>query len=116
MVRNTLATASQWTISSPIPAGMTLTVSPPRSPSHRAPPGASDPVAKGAALYGWQTGSVHLTEARAGARGAPAARRPLGGRHELSVSKSGIGSGRVTSSPPGIDCGTDCTATFVEDT
>ncbi|MBX3715937.1 MAG: hypothetical protein KF738_08050 [Burkholderiales bacterium] len=32
--------------------------------------------------------------------------------HALSVSRSGTGSGRVTSSPAGIDCGTTCSAQF----
>ena len=32
--------------------------------------------------------------------------------HSLSVSKSGDGSGAVTSSPGGIDCGSSCSATF----
>ncbi len=30
----------------------------------------------------------------------------------LTVSRTGIGSGTVTSSPPGIDCGTSCSATY----
>ena len=33
-------------------------------------------------------------------------------RHSLSVAKSGSGSGTVTSSPAGIDCGATCTASF----
>lgn len=32
--------------------------------------------------------------------------------NSLSVTKSGTGSGRVTSSPSGIDCGTDCTEAY----
>ena len=32
--------------------------------------------------------------------------------HELSVSSSGAGTGTVTSSPPGIDCGTTCAEYF----
>ena len=35
---------------------------------------------------------------------------------ELTISKTGSGSGTVTSSPPGIDCGTACSAPFEEDT
>ena len=35
---------------------------------------------------------------------------------ELSVSKSGTGSGTVTSSPPGINCGATCEDEFVEGT
>ena len=32
--------------------------------------------------------------------------------YQLSVAKEGSGSGSVSSSPPGIDCGADCTAAF----
>lgn len=35
---------------------------------------------------------------------------------QLSVTRSGTGSGRVTSSPTGIDCGTDCTESYAHDT
>jgi hypothetical protein len=34
----------------------------------------------------------------------------------LTVSKEGVGSGRVTSNPPGIDCGQDCGKMFPENT
>ena len=34
----------------------------------------------------------------------------------LTVTKAGMGSGRVTSSPAGIDCGATCTATFASGT
>ena len=34
----------------------------------------------------------------------------------LSVSKSGSGSGTVTSAPPGIDCGSDCSQSYTYDT
>src|SRR4029077_3552256 len=33
-------------------------------------------------------------------------------RFTLSISRQGLGSGTVTSSPAGIDCGTACTATY----
>ncbi|HEY5708394.1 MAG TPA: hypothetical protein VIS51_03275 [Solirubrobacterales bacterium] len=33
-------------------------------------------------------------------------------QHLLSVSKAGSGTGKVTSSPPGIDCGATCSASF----
>jgi hypothetical protein len=33
-------------------------------------------------------------------------------RHDLSVTRTGAGTGRVVSSPSGIDCGGACTATF----
>jgi hypothetical protein len=32
--------------------------------------------------------------------------------HSLTVTKAGTGTGTVTSSPPGIDCGTDCTQDY----
>ncbi len=32
--------------------------------------------------------------------------------HTLSVSKQGTGSGTVTSNPPGISCGTDCSEVY----
>lgn len=36
--------------------------------------------------------------------------------YTLTVTKSGAGSGTVTSSPPGINCGSDCTETYTEGT
>jgi hypothetical protein len=33
-------------------------------------------------------------------------------RFTLTVEKAGVGSGSVTSSPPGISCGTDCSAPY----
>ena len=38
------------------------------------------------------------------------------GQHTLTVTKSGSGSGTVTSSPAGIDCGQGCAATFTAGT
>ncbi len=35
---------------------------------------------------------------------------------DLTVSKTGTGTGTITSDPPGIDCGTDCAETFNSDT
>jgi subtilisin family serine protease len=40
----------------------------------------------------------------------------MGTRYSLSVAKSGTGDGTVTSSPAGIDCGSDCMEDFVADT
>lgn len=37
-------------------------------------------------------------------------------QHTLTVSKSGTGAGAVTSSPPGINCGADCSEEFAEGT
>ena len=36
------------------------------------------------------------------------------GTHKLTVKKPGVGSGKVTSPPPGIDCGGTCSAEFLE--
>jgi hypothetical protein len=36
--------------------------------------------------------------------------------HPLTVTKSGIGGGTITSSPAGISCGSTCTAQFIADT
>lgn len=36
--------------------------------------------------------------------------------HDLTVSKSGTGNGTITSSPAGIDCGTDCAEEFLSGT
>jgi hypothetical protein len=38
--------------------------------------------------------------------------KPQTTQHTLLVTKLGVGSGRVTSSPAGIDCGSDCSAAF----
>jgi uncharacterized protein (DUF2141 family) len=40
----------------------------------------------------------------------------LPGLHRLSVSKTGTGSGTVTSLPGGIDCGSDCESSFADGT
>jgi subtilisin family serine protease len=117
-VRSTLAAPSEWTASATLPAGMSLTVTP---SSFSLAPGATQAlqisVANDAALSGWQTGSVRLSES---AELAPEAHLPLAvrwvGLYELAVSKSGTGTGRVTSNPPGVDCGATCSAQFVEDT
>ena len=34
----------------------------------------------------------------------------------LTVNKGGLGAGTITSSPPGIDCGSDCTENYSQDT
>ena len=36
--------------------------------------------------------------------------------HLLTVVRAGLGTGRVVSTPPGIDCGVDCTETYAENT
>ncbi len=37
-------------------------------------------------------------------------------QHLLSVTKTGSGTGKVSSSPPGIDCGSECSASFTHGT
>ncbi len=49
----------------------------------------------------------------AGTEGGGVFARDLTLRFTLTVAKSGIGSGTVTSSPGGIDCGADCSEPFV---
>gem|GEM_PF-1311963 len=41
---------------------------------------------------------------------------PSSGEMTLTVNKAGNGFGTVTSNPPGIDCGSNCSATFTPDT
>ena len=38
------------------------------------------------------------------------------GSYALTLSKAGLGAGTVTSVPPGIDCGADCSETFISGT
>ena len=47
---------------------------------------------------------------------SPASNRGAETVYNLTVSKGGTGSGRVTSSPPGIDCGALCSAGFSDNT
>jgi hypothetical protein len=59
----------------------------------------------------WQEGDSDGLTGSAGVflRRAPPPRPPA---FSLTVDRSGAGSGRVTSAPPGIDCGTACAASF----
>ena len=50
----------------------------------------------------------------AGNSAAAAGQFTIRGKRTLTVSKSGTGSGTITSSPAGIVCGTTCSADFVE--
>lgn len=67
--------------------------------------------------HGYFFGNLLLTEV---AGKAAQAHLPLlgyiAGDFDLQVTKAGAGSGRVVSSPAGIDCGADCTGTYREDT
>jgi LmbE family N-acetylglucosaminyl deacetylase len=67
----------------------------------------------GSEFKGWSgtcsgTGACEVTMSAAKSVGAEFALQ----RHALSVSKSGTGSGTVTSSPAGIECGVTCAANF----
>ena len=46
----------------------------------------------------------------------PVSLEVIGNDYTLSVSKAGTGSGSVTSDPAGINCGTDCSEIYAEDT
>jgi len=66
-------------------------------------------------------GSVHvrrirsLNEMAIGPIGTNIACLPLP-MHTLTITRSGTGTGTVTSAPAGVDCGTDCTGTYVHQT
>jgi LmbE family N-acetylglucosaminyl deacetylase/uncharacterized protein (DUF2141 family) len=69
--------------------------------------------AAGSEFKGWSgactgTGTCKVTMSAAKSVGAEFALQ----RHSLSVTKSGSGSGTVTSSPAGIECGATCEASF----
>ncbi|MFP5287651.1 MAG: S8 family serine peptidase, partial [Thermoanaerobaculia bacterium] len=118
-VRNTLPFTTSWTVSSiATPSGTTATVTPfffTLAPGGtqtiqlqlNGPPG----------QYGWSFGSLTLAET---GNQAPPVRLPIATRwlpqYGLTVSKAGSGSGRVTSSPAGIDCGPTCSAMFPDET
>src|SRR6185436_1903587 len=116
-VKSTLSTTSTWNVSVQAPPGASLTVTP---SSFTLGPGgtqslqitASGPIT----LAGWTFGRVILTETAAQ---SPPARLPVATywlvHNLLTVQKSGTGSGLVTSTPAGIDCGSDCSEVFPED-
>ncbi len=117
-VRSTRAVTTHWTVSVQTPAGVGLTVVP---SSFTLGPGATQVLqitASGtSSLEGWTHGRVVLTETGGL---APTAHLPVEAnwvpQYSYTVVKGGTGSGRVTSSPAGIDCGSDCSEMFVEDT
>lgn len=118
VVKNPLGTTTQWNASVQVPAGVSLTVSP---TSFVLPPGGSQTLqitASGiSSLNGWTFERINLTEISGL---APTAHLPVATlwvpQHQLSASKTGTGTGRVTSSPAGIDCGSDCSELYPEDT
>ncbi len=67
----------------------------------------------GSGCSGTSTCTVTMSEARA--VNAEFSVVPPG-QFDLAVSKSGTGAGTVTSSPAGIDCGSDCSETLVDGT
>ena len=72
--------------------------------------------APGSTFTGWSGGGCLGTGACAvtmtAATTVTATFDPQSQGFTLTVSRTGIGSGTVTSSPPGIDCGTSCSATY----
>jgi hypothetical protein len=82
------------------------------APSQMASAGAGNLSAPPSA--GEQTGGAGGVSGGADARSTPsgAAGAPAAGQYRLTVTRTGSGSGRVTSTPPGIDCGDTCSAAF----
>jgi subtilisin family serine protease len=117
-VRSTLSTTSHWTASVSLPPGLTASVVP---SSFTLGPGAAQTVQitfNGPPNpLGWVFGSLTFSETAAL---APPARLPVATRwvaqRKLTVTKTGAGSGVVTSSPAGINCGPACIAPFPEGT
>jgi subtilisin family serine protease len=113
-VQSTLAVPTQWTVSVVMPPGVGATVTP---SSFTLNPGASQQlqitVTGNTSLAGYTYERVVLTPA--GGQ-APVAHLPIATywvpHYPLTVQKKGTGSGRVTSSPAGIDCGSDCSEPF----
>jgi subtilisin family serine protease len=109
-MRSTRTVPTQWTVTVENPAGVALTVQP---SSFTLAPGATQTLqitaAGSTSTEGMKTGRVILTEA--GAQ-APVLHLPLvtwwAPHYGVTVQNGGLGSGRVTSAPGGIDCGADC--------
>jgi hypothetical protein len=118
-VRSTLPVTTSWMVSSlATPAGTNATITP---FSFTLPPGGTQTIQVHLdgppGQYGWSTGSLTLSETGSL---APPVRLPIATRwlpqYGLTVTKAGSGSGRVTSSPAGIDCGATCSALFPDET
>ncbi|HYU31115.1 MAG TPA: S8 family serine peptidase [Thermoanaerobaculia bacterium] len=117
VVKSTLPATSHWTVSVEVPDGVTLTVTP---SSFTLGPGGTQSlqitVAGISALSGWQLASIVLGET---GEQASQARLPVAAffvtRYPVAVDRAGAGSGRVTSDPAGIDCGSDCAELYPED-
>lgn len=117
-VRSTLSSTSTWTVSVTAPPGTTASVVP---SSFTIGAGGTQVIqitlSGPPASFGWTFGSMTLTE---NASQAPPARLPIATRwvaqRKLTVVKSGTGSGVVSSSPAGINCGPTCAAPFPDGT
>jgi hypothetical protein len=69
----------------------------------------------GSVFSGWSgacSGAGSCSVSMTGARSVTATFSPAGTLMQLQVVRAGTGSGSVSSSPPGINCGATCTATF----
>jgi hypothetical protein len=76
-------------------------------------------AAAGSEFAGWSgacsgAGACEVTMSEAKSVDAKFEPEPVVTEFELSVTKAGSGSGTVTSSPPGINCGATCSAEFPE--
>lgn len=117
-VTSTLAVPVQWTVSAVLPPGVGATVTP---SSFTLNPGASRTlqitINGTTSLAGYTYESIVLTP---NSSQAPVAHLPIATywipHYPLTVQKGGTGSGRVTSNPAGIDCGSDCSEPFPDST
>ena len=76
-------------------------------------------AASGSTFAGWSgacTGTGTCTLSMTAARSVTATFNSAGTTRPLSVTKMGTGSGTVTSSPAGINCGSTCTANYANGT
>lgn|GEM_PF-2497006 len=117
-VTSTLAVPVTWNVSLVLPSGVGGSVTP---SSFTLNPGASRTlqitINGTTSLAGYTYERVVLTP---NAGQAPVAHLPIATywvpHYLLSVQKAGTASGRVTSNPAGIDCGTDCSEPFADST
>jgi endoglucanase len=76
-------------------------------------------AASGSTFAGWSgacTGTAACTVSMTAARSVTATFNTSGTTRSLSVTKMGTGTGTVTSSPAGINCGNTCTASYANGT
>lgn len=118
VARSTLPFTTHWSVATEPGSGFGLAVTP---SSFTLGPGGTQVLqitaTRTTAPFDWSAGQVVLTEAQAS---APQARLPVAVQwfpdYLLSVARAGLGSGRVTSSPAGIDCGADCSERYPYET